>query len=427
MLRFASGATDASGVCLLLPVIVRDLKEIGNDNDDRNVRAGSNIWIKPTPNSPTDVSRQPQLQSQVIGLNSQFLLQWRMSTQHPRRQGQDDKEFPNSDEQNVEEVSGDQPWNIFPLYSDPDQFFGGDATIYFTVLRSDHTSVTDERSFSFKILGKNPDDAKAHQYISSVAEPLGFPWAWAIAKHESKGSTSGTFYNQFAEVNGDWGKKGEPWHSRQEGNGWGIFQRDDTGNGIPVTTNQVWNWQENVKVALQQDDQGVLGKGELQQKRDAVDRVFNDYETHHHNKCVQQLPPDLIVEGHTLSARDVLTMETYNGAGRIRELLVFTPANPIGVGPCKRWQWVLPPAPNQEVKPYRQSSNDRIRFRPCSMQVSGTLVLVVSVAFFSISTRATGDTLNDPIQDYLHLGDHDQAVELPRFKGLSVLELDVNG
>lgn len=61
------------------------------------------------------------------------------------------------------------------------------------------------------------------------------------------------------------------------------------------------------------------------------------------------------------------------------------------------------------------------------MQVSRTLVLVVSVAFFSISTRATGDTLNDPIQDYLHLGDHDQAVELPRFKGLSVLELDVNG
>jgi len=348
----ASGSTDASGVCLLLPVIVRDLKEIGNDNDDRNVRAGSNIWIKPTPDSSTDASRQPQLQSQVIGLNSQFLLKWRMSTQYPRRQGEDDKKFPKRDEPNVEEVSGDQPWNIFPLYSGPDQFFGGDATIYFTVLRSHHTSVTDERSFSFKILGKNPDDAKAHQYINTVAEPLGFPWAWAIAKHESKGPTSGTFYNQFAEVNGDWGKKGEPWHNRQEGNGWGIFQRDDTGHGIPVTTDQVWNWQENVKVVLQQDDQGVLGKGELQQKRDAVDRVFNDYDAHHHNKYVQQLPPDLVVEGHTLSARDVLTMETYNGAGKIRELLVFTPANPVGVGPGKRWQWVLPPAPNQTVKPY---------------------------------------------------------------------------
>jgi len=163
--------------------------------------------------------------------------------------------------------------------------------------------------------------------------------------------TSGTFYNQFADVNGDWGKKGEPWHNRTEGNGWGIFQRDDTGHGIPVTSNQVWNWQENVKVALQEDDQGVLGQGELQQKRDAVDRVFDDYQTNHPNKYAQQPPPDLNVEGHMLSARDVLTMETYNGAGRIRELLVFTPANPVGVGPGKRWQWVLPPAPSQS-KPY---------------------------------------------------------------------------
>jgi hypothetical protein len=148
-----------------------------------------------------------------------------------------------------------------------------------------------------------------------------------------------------------WGKKGEPWHAASEGNGWGVFQRDDTGGGIPVTTNQVWNWQENVKVALQQDEQGVLGKGELQQKRDAVDRVFNDYQTRHPSKYAQQPPPDLDVEGHTLSARDVLTMETYNGAGRIRELLVFTPANPVGVGPGKRWQWVLPNAPSKP-KPY---------------------------------------------------------------------------
>jgi len=61
------------------------------------------------------------------------------------------------------------------------------------------------------------------------------------------------------------------------------------------------------------------------------------------------------------------------------------------------------------------------------MQVSRTSVLAVAVAFFAISARGTDDPLQDPIQDYLHLGDHDQAVELPEFKGLSVLELDVNG
>lgn len=61
------------------------------------------------------------------------------------------------------------------------------------------------------------------------------------------------------------------------------------------------------------------------------------------------------------------------------------------------------------------------------MQVSATLVVGVFLAFFAGLARTTGDTLKDPIQDYLHLGDHDQAVELPPFKGLSVLELDVNG
>jgi hypothetical protein len=61
------------------------------------------------------------------------------------------------------------------------------------------------------------------------------------------------------------------------------------------------------------------------------------------------------------------------------------------------------------------------------MKVSSTLVVAVSFVFFAGLVRVTSDTVKDPIQDYLHLGDHDQAVELPAFKGLSVLELDVNG
>jgi len=59
--------------------------------------------------------------------------------------------------------------------------------------------------------------------------------------------------------------------------------------------------------------------------------------------------------------------------------------------------------------------------------LSAIALCVVVLSCFMLRVRATdGGTLKDPIQDYLHLGDHDQAVELPEVKGISVLELDVN-
>ena len=162
-----------------------------------------------------------------------------------------------------------------------------------------------------------------------------------FAKWESRDSSSHHYYNQFANGKNDGsvgahGAKGWPFYSPEEKNGWGMFQRDPTDGGIPVTIDQVWNWHTNVQVAVQQ---------ELVEKQTTATSYL---------QSVGSSPPTYTTgNGMIFSAKDTLTMERYNGANgrKNSQLLIYTPGNPPGVGIGKQWRWNLPNAPSKPGQP----------------------------------------------------------------------------
>jgi hypothetical protein len=137
-------------------------------------------------------------------------------------------------------------------------FFGGDVMISYTIINQNGDRET-EKYIVFHVGGINPEDGVAK---SAIANTAGAPWyAWVVAKEESKGPTTKTFYNQFCEASAfganGYGRVGEGFHNQvKEGNGWGMFQRDDKGRTVNeplhVTRDQIWNWTANVTMAIRE-------------------------------------------------------------------------------------------------------------------------------------------------------------------------------
>lgn len=223
-------------------------------------------------------------------------------------------------------------------------FFGGSCTFAIRIVKNDESLLDSAnpqfQKYYFDIKGKNPNDDRCKRFIKSVQ---GRHWyAWAVAKHESRWGNE--VYNQFAPRDGIYGKKGEPFYTPLEGNGWGLFQRDPTGGGLPTTTQQVWDWTENVRGGIT----------ELDSKLAVATRYWSRLQKNYPTQYAECPPPSLVVEGNTLTAEDVITMTCYNGTGSlgaISNVLIFSPIKPCGVGAGKRWQWHLPNAPNSN-KPY---------------------------------------------------------------------------
>ncbi len=279
----------------------------------------------------------PDLSSTMNGVGTKVSALWKLEAKFTNRPSDDVLVPPGGGW--VGKPVG-EPWDMPSFY--PPSFFGGDNTVLtFQVLKDDGSPAGAQTTAKFQILGKNPPAEVAANYISSIAAPLNFPYAWGIAKWESHDTSNHPWYNQFANGKSDGspgahGAKGWPFYAAEEKNGWGMFQRDPSGGGIPLTLGQLWNWHENVKVAVQQ---------ELVEKRNIARNYL---------MTVGPNPPTYTTRnGKVFEAVEVLTMERYNGAnGRSNShLLVYSPKNPDGVGVGKRWEWRLPPAPRQPA-PY---------------------------------------------------------------------------
>ena len=97
------------------------------------------------------------------------------------------------------------------------------------------------RQFAECCCGKNPLDATAKAYIDANVDAEFQPYAWMIAKHESK--SGDRVYNQFNPLDDRY--KGLAFKGNGNNNfGWGIAQIDKKQFGD--TTAEVYDWHENV-------------------------------------------------------------------------------------------------------------------------------------------------------------------------------------
>ena len=283
----------------------------------------------------TGASAMPQLMVKINGMdNTGFSVDWSFSVTSERPERGDKDNIPvGGGTPPVTNVPINQAWgmnNSFPAA--PQECFGGNVIVYYRIKKSDGSYLTGPQQISFKIRGLNPAPAQAYAYIQ--AEPLATTtlyYAWGIAKWES--GESGFTYCQFNPT----GANAElPNFTGSDG--WGIFQRDDSGGpgAIYVATDQVYSWKVNSDVAVQQ---------ELVQKRNAVLVYLANLQSANPTQYAQDPPPPYTTSNGTVfSAVDTLTMETYNGAGTFPSLLQFNPQNSHG----SRWVWgtagVLPNA-----------------------------------------------------------------------------------
>ena len=186
------------------------------------------------------------------------------------------------------EMDADQEWRIFETSDWQNEiaqrgFFGGTAKLYLW-FSSNNESAPTEPALTFRIGGKNPNQGMAKSFINSVA---GSFWhAYAIAKHETFGRVredgSIRFYNQFYtdfqggpigddSVDMGWAAWAKSWpvYNLDRGSrvgpqngpgGYGLFQltlgpkdpRGSTAEEDFISRGEIWNWQDNVRGALQE-------------------------------------------------------------------------------------------------------------------------------------------------------------------------------
>jgi len=341
---------------LLLPFQITDVKDANNpviiNSGNTSTNGGNGIaFIDVTPNDQYDTPRMPKLKVQFMGCPAGLTVQWRFHSTFPRPNGHqttDDRNFPDSDENGVAELPGNQAWDISQYYTNPDQFFGGSCTIYYTLLRANRTTLGPEQSMTFRIQGHNPDSRHAAAYIQSLPDCRddsthnGKWYATWIGEEES--AQDPYILNQFnsPKASSREGKLYDPCFGSPSG--WGMFQRDDHEQGIFVDTDQVWNWQVNAQVATQQ---------EMAQKETAaanyVDNIaYNNPTTFEEPEFFTSTP------GHTawgvpVYGQTALAITLYNGSGGLSysQILHFDPTKPAG----HRWTFTPPNAPGS-TEPY---------------------------------------------------------------------------
>lgn len=311
---------------LLLPVEIID-ESNGQVITDK-------AWIKAHTDGSNVLPQMPKLKARIVGAPHDWQVDWKLESRYPRRDGRDNTDVPKT---GVAIKAGDEFWDIYQAIQDGTvpKFFGGDWTVRFTIHAG---SSTTNSEIKFKVLGENPDDAQCKAHITASQ---GIIWyAWAIAKHESADSAG--FYNQFANGKSDGtagahGAKGEPFYSPDEGDGWGLFQRDGTGGGIDTTTEETWSWDGNMRGFLQNEYPVHLG-------------IANNYVNSVKNSNPGTFEePQFTIKGRVISGRDVLALTWYNGRqGRSNEqMLHFDPNKLSG----ERWTLNLPDAPGEDHPP----------------------------------------------------------------------------
>jgi alpha-tubulin suppressor-like RCC1 family protein len=318
---------------LLVPV---ELNDVSNGQVITDI-----AWIKGHTSDDDAKPEMPKLQVQFVGAAAEWQVEWKLKNQYSRRGGKDDFDLPKAAEPAIIR-SGDQPWKMWEAISNSSgpKFFGGDVKVKYTVRQPDGGTIG-SGELTFKIRGENPADDRCKARIIENQGPVWY--AWAVAKHESRDSSG--IYNQFANGRADGtagahGARGEPFYSPQEGNGWGLFQRDES-SGHSVTTEETWSWDGNMKGFVQDEYPEHL-------------RIANNYvDGVKRNNPDTFEEPQFTIEGINISGRDVLALTSYNGlqlppGQGLSARLTFHSGNPAG----QRWTKSLPNAPGDENLPY---------------------------------------------------------------------------
>lgn len=238
----------------------------------------------------------PQLTAQFKGLPEWLRVRWNMTLVSERSDhrfdGIDDRALPQV------ELRGSSAYYITEELHN--ETVGGRCNLGIQV--ADGPSI----SYPFFIRGKNPLDATARAYITANVDPEFQPYAWMIAKHESKSGSR--VYNQFNPSEGQYKEKpnfGEP-------HGWGIAQIDRGRNGD--TTAEVYDWHANV-AAMNET---------LRSKRNRYNQILAMYRIAYQNDpSTRWFEPDNVttnVNGTVISARQWSIMTLYNGSGGTHQL-----------------------------------------------------------------------------------------------------------
>jgi alpha-tubulin suppressor-like RCC1 family protein len=315
--------------CLLAPVEIRDTSN--------NQVVTDVALIKGHSANGDSAPEMPKLEARIVGAPPDWQVEWSLENRYPRRNGKDDLALPPAGGGSGVTLAADQPWKIWEAINNSagPKFFGGDVAVKYTIRPTSGKNTVGDASF--KIRGENPADDRCQQQI---IDSQGATWyAWAIAKHESRDSAG--VYNQFANgladgTAGAHGARGEPFYSPAEGNGWGLFQRDEA-SGVSVTTEETWSWHANMEGFLFKEYPGQL-------------RIANTYvDSVKRNNPATFEEPQFTIKGRSISGRDVLALTWYNGPqGRTNaSMLRFDASRPAG----SRWSLSLPNAPGK-TEPY---------------------------------------------------------------------------
>ena len=157
-------------------------------------------------------------------------------------------------------------------------------------------------TYPLAIRGKNPLDATAREYITANVDAEFQPYAWMIAKHESKSGSR--VYNQFNPSN----PLIELPNKTNGANrwGWGISQIDKGEDGD--STAEVYDWHENV----------ASMNATLRDKKRDYNRFIGYYrEAYANNPATQWIEPDNVttnIDGYEVSAAMWGILTLYNGA-----------------------------------------------------------------------------------------------------------------
>lgn len=399
---------------MLVPLELKDIKTIDDQNDDvviqtipprkssesentyiqRPLSDGQIAYIEPHGATNSADPEMPHLVAKLPDAPSGLKIRWKMTVEYNRGNGyrasyvsdftrpEDSVRFPVSGEY-TGEMDADQAWRIFESEDwtheiNANGFFGGTAKLYLWFPRQAGTEPT-EPAMTFRIGGKNPDQALAKTFIGAVGSQ--FPYAYAIAKHETNGRVRENgqrrFYNQFftdykggpigdASVDMGWAAwaKGWPLYNLDRGRnkngdryqngpgGYGIYQLtlgpkspDATippGGEQFIQRKQIWNWQDNVRGAIT-ELQGKLGSA--QTLLDGLQSTYSQW-------------PAVPNEGH-LSGLDAIVVTYYNGTSglpsrRVNGSLRRTPWTPEIRNNTRYWKF------HQNQQDYVQSVNGQI-------------------------------------------------------------------
>ena len=260
----------------------------------------------------------PQLTAKIKGLPEWMGVTWSMllvtERGDHRFDGIDDRELP------PVALDGDANYDITARLNN--EVVGGRCRLGIRVPNNVYTI------YPFYIRGKNPLDATAKAYIDANVDTEFQPYAWMIAKHESKIHNASRFYNQFNPITNAYKELpnyGSP-------HGWGIAQIDKGRNGD--STAEVYDWHVNVA------SMNTI----LREKRSTAIRFLGYYSSAYSNYPTWTPPPSTNINGHVVSpelwsiltlyngTKDIPWQETPTSPSRFQSPLQFNPS---------RGQWIF--------------------------------------------------------------------------------------